>query len=55
MRGRTLPHSSTRINIRVFSSDWDWINQHKPGEANEILRSLLAAYVRHQQAQASKR
>lgn len=53
-RGRKLPSPDTRINVRVFSADWDWLNERHPGRANEVLRDLLAAYVRHQKAKSSQ-
>jgi hypothetical protein len=47
-RGIKLPLPTTRINIRVFSSDWDYLQSRDGDSANETLRNLLAAYVRHQ-------
>ena len=49
-RGIKLPLPDTRINVRVFSSDWEWLRARDGDSANETLRNLLAAYVRHQKA-----
>lgn len=42
---------TTRVNLRVFADDWQWINQHRPREANRLIRELLRAYVARARAQ----
>jgi len=48
-RGVRLPSATTKINIRVWADDWSWLNRTRPGEANELMRSLLHAYRKHQE------